>query len=56
MRPGDLIFVDGVSHVGIYAGFGYIWHAPHTGARVRLSLIWDAQLPRGTGPVAALDS
>ena len=41
MRPGDLIFVDGVSHVGIYAGFGFIWHAPHTGARVKLSLIWD---------------
>ena len=41
MRPGDLIFVDGLSHVGIYAGFGFIWHAPHTGARVRLSLIWD---------------
>jgi cell wall-associated NlpC family hydrolase len=41
MRLGDLIFVDGLSHVGIYAGFGFIWHAPHTGARVRLSLIWD---------------
>jgi peptidoglycan DL-endopeptidase CwlO len=41
VRPGDLIFVDGLSHVGIYAGFGFIWHAPHTGARVKLSLIWD---------------
>ncbi len=41
LRVGDLIFVDGLSHVGIYAGFGFIWHAPHTGARVRLSLIWD---------------
>jgi cell wall-associated NlpC family hydrolase len=41
MRPGDLIFVDGLGHVGIYAGFGFIWHAPHTGDRVRLSLIWD---------------
>jgi cell wall-associated NlpC family hydrolase len=41
LRPGDLIFVDGLGHVGIYAGFGFIWHAPHTGDRVRLSLIWD---------------
>jgi cell wall-associated NlpC family hydrolase len=41
MRPGDLIFVDRLGHVGIYAGFGFIWHAPHTGDRVRLSLIWD---------------
>jgi cell wall-associated NlpC family hydrolase len=41
MRPGDLIFLDGLGHVGIYAGFGFIWHAPHTGDHVRLSLIWD---------------
>jgi cell wall-associated NlpC family hydrolase len=41
LRPGDLIFVDRLGHVGIYAGFGFMWHAPHTGDRVRLSLIWD---------------
>ncbi len=41
MRPGDLIFTGGLGHVGIYAGFGFIWHAPHTGDHVRLSLIWD---------------
>ena len=41
MQPGDLIFVDGLGHVGIYAGFGFMWHAPHTGDHVRLSLIWD---------------
>jgi peptidoglycan DL-endopeptidase CwlO len=41
IRPGDLIFVDRLGHVGIYAGFGFMWHAPHTGDRVRLSLIWD---------------
>ena len=41
MQPGDLVFLDRLGHVGIYAGFGYIWHAPHTGTRVRLSLIWD---------------
>ncbi len=41
IQPGDLVFVDRLSHVGIYAGFGFIWHAPHTGSRVKLSLIWD---------------
>ena len=37
LRPGDLVFqVSGgyASHVGIYAGNGYMWDAPHSGARV----------------------
>ncbi len=41
IQPGDLVFLDNLNHVGIYAGFGFIWHAPHTGTRVKLSLIWD---------------
>jgi peptidoglycan DL-endopeptidase CwlO len=41
IQPGDLVFLDKLGHVGIYAGYGFIWHAPHTGTRVRLSLIWD---------------
>jgi cell wall-associated NlpC family hydrolase len=42
-RPGDLVFFHRgtrIYHVGIYAGSGRIWHAPHTGARVRLERIW----------------
>ena len=42
IRPGDLVFfVSGghVYHVGIYAGHGLIWHAPHTGDHVRLAAI-----------------
>ncbi|AXI76409.1 C40 family peptidase [Peterkaempfera bronchialis] len=42
-RPGDLVFFhrgSSVYHVGIYAGSGRIWHAPHRGARVRLERIW----------------
>ena len=42
-RPGDLVFFHsggGVDHVGIYAGSGAVWHAPHIGARVRWERIW----------------
>lgn len=41
--PGDLVFFHYgryVYHVGVYAGHNKIWHAPHTGARVRLERIW----------------
>ena len=37
LRRGDLVFqVSGgyAYHVGIYAGHGYMWDAPHSGARV----------------------
>ncbi|HZS24192.1 MAG TPA: C40 family peptidase [Gaiellaceae bacterium] len=36
LRPGDLVFFDGVGHVGIYVGNGRFIHAPHTGTRVRI--------------------
>ena len=42
-RRGDLVFFyayGGVYHVAIYAGHGYIWHAPHSGTRVRRDHIW----------------
>ncbi|GHA99798.1 MULTISPECIES: C40 family peptidase [Streptomyces] len=42
-RAGDLVFFHRgsyVYHVGIYAGHGKIWHAPRTGAVVRLEKIW----------------
>jgi hypothetical protein len=35
IRPGDLVFLEGGSHVGIYIGHGTIVHAPHAGAVVR---------------------
>jgi cell wall-associated NlpC family hydrolase len=49
-RPGDLVFFHGrggVYHVGIYAGGGGIWHAPHTGARVRWERIWTHAVSYG---------
>ncbi|MET9220998.1 C40 family peptidase [Streptomyces sp. NPDC088197] len=44
-RVGDLVFFHtgrSIYHVGIYAGSGRIWHAPKTGARVRLERIWTS--------------
>jgi cell wall-associated NlpC family hydrolase len=34
LEPGDLVFFDGVGHVGLYIGDGRFIHAPHTGTRV----------------------
>ncbi|WP_243639125.1 C40 family peptidase [Streptacidiphilus pinicola] len=35
LQVGDLIFFNGDSHVGIYAGNGMVLHAPHTGTVVK---------------------
>jgi cell wall-associated NlpC family hydrolase len=43
LEPGDLVFFDGIGHVGIYIGGGLFVHAPHTGTVVsvdRLSGSW----------------
>jgi cell wall-associated NlpC family hydrolase len=37
LQPGDLVFFDGLSHVGIYLGNGQLVHAPHTGDVVRIA-------------------
>jgi cell wall-associated NlpC family hydrolase len=42
LKPGDLVFFNHggnsyVSHVGIYLGGGRMVHAPHTGARVKVT-------------------
>jgi peptidoglycan DL-endopeptidase CwlO len=39
LRPGDLVFFNGLSHVGIYVGKGRFVHAPHSGTRVRVARI-----------------
>jgi len=39
LRPGDLVFFDGLGHVGIYMGKGRFIHAPHTGTRVRIETL-----------------
>ncbi|WNI31218.1 NlpC/P60 family protein [Streptomyces sp. ITFR-6] len=35
LKPGDLVFFNGNSHVGLYAGGGSVLHAPYPGAFVR---------------------
>jgi cell wall-associated NlpC family hydrolase len=39
LRPGDLVFFDGLGHVGMYVGSGHFIHAPHTGTRVRVETL-----------------
>jgi cell wall-associated NlpC family hydrolase len=49
-RKGDLVFFHGsggIYHVGIYVGNGYIWHAPYSGAHVRMERIWTTSVYYG---------
>src|SRR3954468_19423789 len=39
LHPGDLVFFDGLGHVGMYVGKGRFIHAPHTGTRVRVETL-----------------
>jgi peptidoglycan DL-endopeptidase CwlO len=41
LAPGDLVFFDGLGHVGIYLGGGSFIHAPHTGDVVKISSLYD---------------
>jgi cell wall-associated NlpC family hydrolase len=46
LQPGDLVFFDGLGHVGIYIGGGQFVHAPHTGDVVKISSLsedWYSQ-------------
>ena len=50
-HAGDLVFFHSsrtqVYHVGIYAGSGYVWHAPKPGKRVAKVKIWTSQVTYG---------
>ena len=41
LEPGDLVFFDGLGHVGIYIGGGQFIHAPHTGTVVQIGNLND---------------
>jgi cell wall-associated NlpC family hydrolase len=37
LQPGDMVFFNGLGHMGIYIGGGQMVHAPHTGDVVRVA-------------------
>jgi cell wall-associated NlpC family hydrolase len=41
LQPGDILFFDGLGHVGIYIGGGQFIQAPHTGDVVKISSLSD---------------
>ena len=47
MRVGDLIFLDGDGHVGIYAGNGNMWDSPRSGGSVSLRQIYSSSYAVG---------
>jgi cell wall-associated NlpC family hydrolase len=42
LRPGDIVFFNGRSHVGIYIGQGRFIHSPHTGDVVRVTRLSES--------------
>ena len=53
LQPGDLLFMDGDGHVGIYVGGGYLIDAPQTGSvveKVPLSGWYSANLDSAARP------
>jgi peptidoglycan DL-endopeptidase CwlO len=56
LRPGDLVFFDGLAHVGLYLGEGQFVHAPRPGKRVqidRLAEPWYASSYDGARRIVA---
>jgi cell wall-associated NlpC family hydrolase len=47
LRPGDLVFFDGVGHVGMYVGGGRFIHAPHSGTDVQITSLGDPWYRQG---------
>jgi cell wall-associated NlpC family hydrolase len=39
LKPGDLVYYNGLGHVAIYVGNGQVIHAPHSGTTVQLASI-----------------
>ena len=49
LQPGDLVFANGLGHMGMYIGGGNYIHAPHTGDVVKIS----SMSSRPTGSVSS---
>ena len=39
LQPGDMVFFNGLGHMGMYIGGGQFIHAPHTGDVVKISTL-----------------
>ncbi|MBD0337854.1 MAG: C40 family peptidase [Thermoleophilia bacterium] len=46
LAPGDLVFFNGLGHMGMYIGGGQFIHAPHTGDVVKISSLSDSWYAR----------
>jgi peptidoglycan DL-endopeptidase CwlO len=42
LQAGDLVFFNGLGHMGIYIGGGQFIHAPHSGDVVKISSLFDS--------------
>jgi cell wall-associated NlpC family hydrolase len=42
LKPGDIVFFNGLSHVGIYVGHGRFIHSPHSGDVVRVQSLSES--------------
>ncbi|WP_432506840.1 transglycosylase SLT domain-containing protein [Kineococcus arenarius] len=53
-KAGDLVVLEGGSHIGIYVGDGKMLHAPKTGDVVKISKVWETPMTiRRLGTTAA---
>jgi cell wall-associated NlpC family hydrolase len=41
LQPADLVFFNGLGHMGMYIGGGQFIHAPHTGDVVKISSLYE---------------
>ncbi|MEV5409216.1 NlpC/P60 family protein [Thermopolyspora sp. NPDC052614] len=51
LQPGDLLFSNGLGHVGVYAGDGKMVHAPRTGDVVKVVTLSSYGMGRFVGAV-----
>jgi len=42
LQPADLVFFNGLGHMGMYIGGGQFIHAPHTGDVVKISSLYES--------------
>ena len=45
LQPGDAVFYNGLQHVGLYIGGGYVVHAPTFGDQVKVQKLEEAATP-----------